>query len=297
MAHEKNHDYHILNPSIWPFVGSLGAFIMLFGLRALGIARRRTISPGCSSDRLVGVLYVMFAWWAEVVHESTDRATIRRWWRSGLRYGFIMFIMSEVMFFAAWFWSFFQARDVPDPPRGPARRWMASGRPRGLRPSIPWHLPLINTLILLLSGCAATWAHHAIAHENNRKDLVTGLAIAIVLGVIFTGMQAYEYTHAAFGFAGNIYGANFFMATGFHGFHVIIGTIFLTVCLFRALAGHFTPERHIGFEAAAWYWHFVDVVWLFLFAAVYIWGRRLTRCRGALPPASSTLPPAVFRER
>jgi len=144
--------------------------------------------------------------------------------------------------------------------------------PAGIETFDPWHLPLINTLILLCSGAAATWAHHAIAHENNRKDLVNGLIISILLGVLFTIFQAYEYTHAAFSFSGNIYGANFFMATGFHGFHVIVGTIFLAVCLFRAFKGHFTPESHIGFEAAAWYWHFVDVVWLFLFAAIYIWG-------------------------
>ena len=122
------------------------------------------------------------------------------------------------------------------------------------------------------AGAAATWAHHAIAHENDRKGLENGLILAIGLGALFTIFQIYEYTHAAFSFSGNIYGANFFMATGFHGFHVLIGTIFLLVCLIRAKKGHFTPEKHIGFEAAAWYWHFVDVVWLFLFAAVYIWG-------------------------
>ena len=144
--------------------------------------------------------------------------------------------------------------------------------PKGIETFDPWHLPLINTLILLCSGAAATWAHHALVHENNRKDMKWGLTLAILLGALFTAFQALEYSHAAFGFAGNIYGASFFMAAGFHGFHVIIGTIFLTVCLIRALKGHFTPESHLGFEAAAWYWHFVDVVWLFLFAAVYIWG-------------------------
>jgi cytochrome c oxidase subunit 3 len=144
--------------------------------------------------------------------------------------------------------------------------------PVGIETFDPWHLPLINTLILLCSGAAATWAHHALVHENNRKDVKNGLILAILLGALFSVFQAYEYSHAAFGFSGNIYGANFFMATGFHGFHVLIGTIFLAVCLIRTYAGHFTPERHIGFEAAAWYWHFVDVVWLFLFLAVYVWG-------------------------
>jgi cytochrome c oxidase subunit 3 len=145
--------------------------------------------------------------------------------------------------------------------------------PAGIETFDPWHLPLINTLILLCSGAAATWAHHAIAHDNNRKDMINGLALACALGALFTFFQAFEYSHSAFGFAGNIYGASFFMATGFHGAHVIIGTIFLLVCMFRAMKGHFTPEQHVGFEAAAWYWHFVDVVWLFLFAAIYIWGR------------------------
>ena len=126
--------------------------------------------------------------------------------------------------------------------------------------------------VLLLAGCAVTWAHHALVHENNRRDLITGLTIGIILGVFFTLLQAYEYSHAGFGFGGNIYGASFFMATGFHGAHVIIGTLFLTVCLIRAIKGGFTPERHVGFEAAAWYWHFVDVVWLFLFACIYVWG-------------------------
>jgi cytochrome c oxidase subunit 3 len=147
--------------------------------------------------------------------------------------------------------------------------------PKGVEVFNPWDLPLLNTLILLTSGTTVTWAHHALLN-NDRKGLVWGLALTIVLGLIFTAVQAYEYAHAAFAFSrdngGNIYGSTFFMATGFHGFHVIIGTVFLIVCLLRALKGHFTPQQHFGFEAAAWYWHFVDVVWLFLFACVYVWG-------------------------
>ena len=278
MAHAKNHDYHVLPPSIWPFLGALGAFIMLFGAVLM-------ISPRLSSDSalsqpwlfligLVMVLYVMFAWWTDVVKEGQgiDHTPVVR---IGLRYGFIMFIMSEVMFFAAWFWTFFKHRMYPMGPESPWVDGLWLHMPDGtvIETFDPWHLPLINTLVLLLSGCAVTWAHHALVHENNRKDMINGLAIAVVLGVSFTFLQAYEYSHAAFGFRDNIYGAAFFMATGFHGVHVIIGTIFLAVCLFRAMKGHFTPERHVGFEAAAWYWHFVDVVWLFLFAAVYVWGR------------------------
>jgi len=132
-------------------------------------------------------------------------------------------------------------------------------------------LPLVNTLILLTSGTTVTWAHHALLH-NDRKGLVRGLLCTIVLGILFTLCQAYEYSHAGFAFANHIYGSVFFMATGFHGFHVIVGTIFLTVMLMRAMRGDFTPKQHFGFEAAAWYWHFVDVVWLFLFTCIYVWG-------------------------
>jgi cytochrome c oxidase subunit 3 len=267
MAQAKNHDYHILKPSIWPFLGALGGFVMLFGF----VLWMHDSGPWVALMGLALVLYVMFAWWSDVVHESQigDHTPVVR---LGLRYGFIMFIMSEVMFFSAWFWSFFKHALYPIDPSGMSPAVDGPWPPAGIETFDPWHLPLINTLILLCSGAAATWAHHALVHENNRKDLVNGLILAIVLGILFTGFQAYEYSHAAFGFSGNIYGANFFMATGFHGAHVIIGTIFLAVCLIRALKGHFTPEKHIGFEAAAWYWHFVDVVWLFLFAAVYVWG-------------------------
>lgn len=266
MAHEKNHDYHILDPSIWPFMGAVSGFIMFFG----AVLWFHDVTPFVALIGLAGVLYVMYAWWADVVREahSGDHTPIVA---IGLRYGVVLFIISEVMFFSAWFWTFFKHAMYP----------MTEGSPKidGVWPPIgietfdPWHLPLINTLILLSSGMAATWAHYAVAHDNNnRKDLVNGLILAIVLGAAFTYTQGYEYSQAAFGFSGNIYGATFFMATGFHGFHVLVGTIFLAVCLVRALNGHFTPERHVGFEAAAWYWHFVDVVWLFLFSAVYIWG-------------------------
>ncbi|MFC2969775.1 cytochrome c oxidase subunit 3 [Acidimangrovimonas pyrenivorans] len=265
MAHAKNHDYHILPPSIYPFLGAVGAFIMLFGA-VLFMHDKGWIMFAVGAAL---VLYVMYGWWSDVIYEGNhgDHTPVVR---IGLRYGFIMFIMSEVMFFAAWFWSFFKHAMYPGGPTEPAmyNTWP----PQGITPFDPWHLPLINTLILLCSGAAATWAHHALVHENNRKDLKNGLMLAIVLGLMFTFFQGYEYSHAAFGFAGNIYGANFFMATGFHGAHVIIGTIFLFVCLLRAMRGDFTPDEHVGFEAAAWYWHFVDVVWLFLFGAVYIWG-------------------------
>jgi len=265
MAHEKNHDYHILSPSIWPFLGALSGFIMFFG----AVIWFKGGTPFPALIGLAGVLYVMYAWWAEMIAEANggDHTPVVA---IGLRYGMVLFIMSEVMFFAAWFWTFFKHAMYPMTDGSPAIDGVWP--PIGIETLDPWNLPLINTLILLCSGMAATWAHHAIAHENNRKDLINGLILAVLLGIAFTALQAYEYWEATFGFAGNIYGATFFMATGFHGFHVIIGTIFLGVCAVRAMKGHFTPKQHVGLEAAAWYWHFVDVVWLFLFAAIYIWG-------------------------
>jgi cytochrome c oxidase subunit 3 len=176
-----------------------------------------------------------------------------------------LFIASEVMFFAAFFWAFFDASLYPKEAIG--HIWP----PANIEPMETFHLPLMTTLILLLSGTTVTWAHHAIV-EGDRKTATVALGLTVILGVLFSSFQIYEYGHAHFGFKDGIYPSTFYMATGFHGFHVIIGTIFLTVCWFRVRAGHFTPKSHFGFEAAAWYWHFVDVVWLFLFVSIYWWG-------------------------
>jgi cytochrome c oxidase subunit 3 len=177
----------------------------------------------------------------------------------------ILFIASEVMFFAAFFWAFFNASLYPT--EAIAFTWP----PPGIEVFEPFGVPFLNTMILLLSGCTVTWAHHSLL-EGDQRNLVKGLILTVALGVLFTSLQAYEYVHAAFGFREGIYPSTFYMATGFHGFHVIIGTTFLTVCLVRAIKGHFKPDHHFGFEAAAWYWHFVDVVWLFLFSCIYLWG-------------------------
>jgi cytochrome c oxidase subunit 3 len=176
-----------------------------------------------------------------------------------------LFIASEVMFFAAFFWAYFNASLFPTDAIGNV--WP----PKNIRTFDPLSLPLLNTLILLTSGVTVTWAHHAL-REGDRQGMLQGLALTILLGLSFTGVQAFEYSHAAFHFKDGIYPSTFFMATGFHGFHVIIGTTFLIVCFFRARAGHFKPDHHFGFEAAAWYWHFVDVVWLFLFTCIYFFG-------------------------
>jgi cytochrome c oxidase subunit III len=280
-AHAKpQHDYHIIDPSPWPFLGAVGALIMAIGgvawmqmLKggALHLFGLNLANPWLFFIGLAIVLYTMFAWWSDTIKEAheghhTKVVSIH------LRYGMIMFIASEVMFFVAWFWAFFDASLYSGEAIQASRVAYTGGvwPPKGIEVLDPLHLPLYNTITLLLSGTTVTWAHHALLH-NDRKGLVNGLILTVGLGIIFSSVQAYEYAHAPFTFKDSLYGATFFMATGFHGFHVLIGTIFLAVCLFRALKGHFTPQQHFGFEAAAWYWHFVDVVWLFLFACVYIW--------------------------
>jgi len=259
--------YHLVEPSPWPIVGAASAGLLAFG--AIEAMHNRTYFLLAAG--LVGVLATMALWWRDVVRESRTPGLHSPIVRIGLRYGMILFIASEVMFFVAFFWAFFHYALFPSHLADGVFE-KATWPPPGVYTFDPWHLPLLNTLILLLSGCTVTWAHHALL-EGDRKGLVNGLACTVGLGLAFTAIQAYEYSIAPFRFIdGGVYPSTFFLATGFHGFHVIVGTIFLAVCLFRAMRGHFTAERHFGFEAAAWYWHFVDVVWLFLFVCVYVWG-------------------------
>jgi cytochrome c oxidase subunit 3 len=275
-AHAKKHDYHLVDPSPWPLIGSVSAFVMAVGL--VFTLKQMTVGglalgPYIFGAGILGILYTMLAWWSDVVREATYEGHHTRVVQIHHRYGMIMFIASEVMFFLAWFWAYFYASLYPIDPLQYQRSALTAGvwPPKGIETFDPWHLPLLNTLILLTSGTTITWAHHALLH-GDRQGLKIGLWLTIILGVLFSICQVYEYSHAAFGFSGHIYGATFYMATGFHGAHVVIGTIFLAVCLYRVYQNHFTPEHHLGFEFAAWYWHFVDVVWLFLFAAIYVWG-------------------------
>ena len=260
-GHEQKHPYHLVDPSPWPLIGEVSAFVLAIG--ALLVMHEQ--SYWLLIIGAVMVMGTMFGWWRDVVDEAENLGFHNRVVQVGLRYGMSLFIASEVMFFAAFFWAFFNASLFP--PEAINFIWP----PENITTFNAWDLPLLNTLILLLSGCTVTWAHHALI-EGNRRDLIRGLSLTVALGVLFTGLQAYEYSHAAFGFREGIYPSTFFMATGFHGFHVIVGTVFLFVCLIRAIRGHFKDDHHFGFEAAAWYWHFVDVVWLFLFSCVYVWG-------------------------
>ena len=298
--HVKHHDYHLVDPSPWPLLSSLSALASAIG----AIAWMRTHVDGAGVLGIKGpylfaigialLIVCAWRWWADVIREA-NRGDHTPVVQLHLRYGMIMFIASEVMFFVAWFWAYFDSALFPS---GVHELLNNAGQLVGLTtrhdvyggqwPPVPaetsatipgffkhtfdpWGLPLVNTLILLTSGCTVTWAHHALL-KNDRRGLVLGLLLTVLLGMAFTICQGIEYHHAAFSFAGHSYGSTFFMATGFHGAHVIIGTLFLLVCLIRAARGAFTPQQHFGFEAAAWYWHFVDVVWLFLFACIYVWG-------------------------
>jgi cytochrome c oxidase subunit 3 len=264
MAAAQNHPYHLVSPSVWPLVGAFGALAMAGG--AVMWMHEYAYGGYVFFAGVIAVLFVMFSWWADVIREahSGDHTPVVQ---LHLRYGMILFIASEVMFFVAWFWAYFDAALFPSTVEAIGGTWP----PKGMEVLNPFGFPLLNTLILLCSGTTVTWAHHALIH-GDRRGLINGLWLTILLGATFTSIQAWEYAHAPFAFKQNIYSSTFFMATGFHGFHVLVGTIFLTICLIRAYKGHFKPQQHFGFEAAAWYWHFVDVVWLFLFICIYVWG-------------------------
>ncbi len=282
MAGKVNHEYHILEPDVWPLIGSISALTFTSGLvlnlhpDVFGKAAGIVMWAG-----LAGLIATFFMWFKNIVVEA-ERGDHTPVVQLHLRYGMILFIASEVMFFVGWFWSFFDFALFPAPLTfdeatgattslfGEAGA-IAQFVPKGMDVLDPFALPLLNTLILLCSGTTVTWAHHSLIH-GDRQGLKQGLWATILLGLLFSSIQAYEYAAAPFGFGGNTYSSAFYMATGFHGFHVIIGTIFLAVCLYRTYLGHFTPRQHFGFEAAAWYWHFVDVVWLFLFVSIYVWG-------------------------
>jgi len=260
-VHTQKHPYHLVDPSPWPIVGAIAAGVFMSGL----VLYMHSITNWVLPIGVILILLTMFMWWRDVVREATFQGHHTPVVQIGMRYGMALFIASEVMFFAAFFWAYFNASLFPTEAIGHV--WP----PKNIRPFDPLSLPLLNTLILLTSGVTVTWAHHAL-REGDRQGMLQGLALTILLGMSFTCVQAFEYSHAAFGFKDGIYPSTFFMATGFHGFHVIVGTIFLIVCFFRARAGHFKPDHHFGFEAAAWYWHFVDVVWLFLFTFIYFLG-------------------------
>ncbi|OIN86899.1 MAG: cytochrome c oxidase subunit 3 [Alphaproteobacteria bacterium CG1_02_46_17] len=272
----KHHPYHLVRPSIWPmvgaFAGGLFAVGMLLFMHDIEVAG---VKPGIWAPLLgvLSILAVMFFWWKDIIFEAVHETVHNKITERGLRMGMALFIASEVMFFVAFFWAFFDVSVYADEAIQYLRLDYTKGvwPPPSIHPVPPFDLPFLMTMILLLSGTTVTWAHHAIL-SGNQKSATHALTYTVLLGVVFLFLQVYEYAHAHFGFTAGAFASTFYLATGFHGFHVFVGTIFLGVCLIRNMKGHFNPERHFGFEAAAWYWHFVDVVWLFLFISVYIWG-------------------------
>jgi cytochrome c oxidase subunit 3 len=262
MSGFQRHPYHMVDPSPWPFTASLGIFTTFVG----GGMYLHLFEYGglVMSLGILTILGTMYTWWRDVVREATFEGHHTAVTEYGLRMGMILFIVSEVMFFSAFFWAFFHSSLAPAVEIGSI--WP----PKGISIFNAWDVPALNTLILLASGITVTWAHHYIVIGKYKFALIN-LIYTITLAVCFTALQAMEYVEAPFAINDGIYGSTFYLATGFHGIHVIVGTIFLTVCTFRLMNKHFSRAHHFGFEAAAWYWHFVDVVWLFLFAVVYWW--------------------------
>nr|UXX18303.1 cytochrome c oxidase subunit III [Aspidoscelis marmoratus] len=260
MTHQA-HSYHMVNPSPWPVTGATAAFALTGGL-VMWFHHNKLILLQIG---LILLFLTMIQWWRDVVRESTYQGHHTPTVQKGLRYGMILFITSEVFFFIGFFWAFYHSSLAPTPELG--GQWP----PSGIFPLNPMEVPLLNTAVLLASGITVTWAHHAIM-SGKHKEATQALTLTIILGLYFTLLQAMEYYEAPFTIADSVYGTTFFVATGFHGLHVIIGSSFLLVCLLRQINYHFTTQHHFGFEAAAWYWHFVDVVWLFLYISIYWWG-------------------------
>nr|YP_003345157.1 cytochrome c oxidase subunit III [Anarchias sp. Ansp]BAI53178.1 cytochrome oxidase subunit 3 [Anarchias sp. Ansp] len=260
MAHQA-HAYHMVDPSPWPLTGAVAALLVTSGTAMWFHFQTTTLM----SLGMVLLLLTMYQWWRDIVREGTFQGHHTPPVQKGLRYGMILFITSEVFFFLGFFWAFYHSSLAPTPELG------ACWPPTGIITLDPFEVPLLNTAVLLASGVTVTWAHHSIM-EGERKQAIQSLTLTIILGFYFTLLQAMEYYEAPFTIADGVYGSTFFVATGFHGLHVIIGSTFLAVCLFRQVKYHFTSEHHFGFEAAAWYWHFVDVVWLFLYVSIYWWG-------------------------
>lgn len=252
--------FHLVEYRPWPLTASIGAFCLTIGIASWfhghGII--------CLYVAIALIILSIIQWWRDVIREGTFIGHHTSYVTKGLRWGIILFITSEVLFFFAFFWAFFHRSLSPTPELG------CCWPPTGITPLNPFRVPLLNTAVLLARGVTVTWAHHRLL-ENRRKNTINALALTVILGAYFTVLQAGEYIEASFRIADRVYGSTFFVATGFHGAHVLIGSTFLLVCLYRTYIHHFRNGHHFGFEAAAWYWHFVDVVWICLYLCIYWW--------------------------
>jgi len=261
MSNSANHPYHLVDYSPWPLTGSIGTFTLVAG--AVKWFHQHSIILIILGGLIV--ILTIYQWWRDISREGTFQGLHTSFVVNGLKWGIVLFIVSEVLFFVSFFWGFFHIRLSPNIELG--MRWP----PFGVTPFNPFHIPLLNTIILLSSGLSITWSHHSLL-EGNYYQCKLGLIFTILLGIYFTFLQAYEYNEASFNISDSVYGATFFIATGFHGVHVLVGTAFLIVTFIRHLIFSFSCTHHFGFEASSWYWHFVDVVWLFLYISIYWWG-------------------------
>nr|APX40920.1 cytochrome c oxidase subunit 3 [Phyllotreta cruciferae] len=261
MLNFKNHPFHLVDVSPWPILGAISAMISMLGIiKWFHLFNNNLLMIGS-----IIMILIMYQWWRDITREGTFQGLHTLKVSEGLRWGMILFITSEVFFFLSFFWAYFHSSLSPTPDIG------LSWPPNNIQVFNPIEIPLLNTMILLTSGLTVTWAHHSLM-ENNFTQTIQGLTLTVILGIYFSFLQGFEYIEASFTIADSIYGSTFFMATGFHGLHVLIGTSFLLITLIRMWLNHFSSKHHFGFEAAAWYWHFVDVVWLFLYISIYWWG-------------------------
>lgn len=262
MSTHSNHPYHLVDYSPWPLTAAIGVITTVSGI--VKWFHHYDMSLFILGNIIT--ILTAYQWWRDISREGTFQGLHTLPVTLGLRWGIILFIISEIFFFLSFFWAFFHSS------LSPAIELGATWPPTGIIPFNPFQIPLLNTAILLASGVTVTWAHHSLI-EKNHTQTTQGLFFTVLLGIYFTILQAYEYIEASFSIADAVYGSTFYVATGFHGIHVLIGTTFLLICLIRHIKFHFSPTHHFGFEAAAWYWHFVDVVWLFLYVTIYWWGR------------------------
>ena len=259
----QGHPFHLVSPSPWPIF----TCISLLNLTTSGVLTMHGFSNAgywlpCA---LALVMSSMFFWFRDVVSEGTYLGNHTLAVQRGLNMGVALFIVSEALFFMAIFWAFFHSALTPTVELG------AQWPPMGIEPINPFELPLLNTVILLSSGATITFAHHSLI-KGERSGALYGTIFTVVLALIFTLFQGVEYSVSSFTISDGVFGTCFFFGTGFHGFHVIIGTVFLSVALWRIIAYHLTDHHHLGYEAGILYWHFVDVVWLFLYVSMYYWG-------------------------
>lgn len=262
MQIHQNHPFHIVDKRPWPILRAIIIIIIITGT----IKWFQEQNINLLSLRRFTIILISYLWWRDITRERTFQGNHTIIVMIGLRWGIILFILSEIIFFISFFWRFFHRRLVPNIELG------INWPPKRIQPFNPSEIPLLNTLILLTSGLTVTWTHHRLI-ENNLNQSIYRLILTAILGFYFLILQIYEYYQAPFSLTDSIYGTTFFITTGFHGIHVLIGSTFLTTCLIRLIKNQFSPIHHFGFEAAAWYWHFVDVVWLLLYLSIYWWRR------------------------